>query len=249
MSMTKYLKIYNHIMHEYIEKKKIGEKIPNETEFAEKLKASRMTVNKSINSLVDEGYLKRKRGKGTFIISKTGNNSKDLGELLSYSEDMKKRNITPTTKLISYEFIEHPDEDLVNNMNLADDESIHKIIRVRYAKDKAISLDYTFLSNRYIKEIDYAKLTSSLFQYYEEDLGIVIKYSDQEIFAVNADEKVSELLHVPNGSPLLKITGLTADKFDKIFEYTEVFYVSDAYRLKKRAYRPHQEDKDELEKK
>jgi DNA-binding GntR family transcriptional regulator len=44
-----------------------GTRVMSETEIAEKFQISRITIRKAFGEMVDEGYLVRKKGKGTFI--------------------------------------------------------------------------------------------------------------------------------------------------------------------------------------
>ena len=44
-----------------------GEKLPNEIEFAQQLGVSRATLREAIRSLVDQGVLEVRRGRGTFV--------------------------------------------------------------------------------------------------------------------------------------------------------------------------------------
>ena len=46
---------------------KPGDKIPSENELCDKFEVSRMTIRQAINNLVEQGYLYRKRGIGTFV--------------------------------------------------------------------------------------------------------------------------------------------------------------------------------------
>jgi len=46
---------------------KPGDKLPSERQLSDETKLSRVTVNKAISALVDEGLLYRKRGLGTFV--------------------------------------------------------------------------------------------------------------------------------------------------------------------------------------
>lgn len=236
--MTKYTKIYNHVLNNYIKKLEINDMIPFELDLAEEFKISRMTVNKAINALVDEGYLKRIKGKGTFIVAKSSNNTKDLGELYSYSEDMHKRNAKPLTKILDYEYIERADDANIKLMGLSEGDSLHKIVRLRYLNNKPISIDYTYIPTKYIKDLDHSKLSDSMLEYYEGEMGIIIGYEDQEIKAAVADTELSKILEVKKGSPLLRIDGCMTNQYEEIFEHSIVYYVSDAYKLKKRAYRP-----------
>jgi len=48
---------------------KPGDRIPPETELCAKYGVSRITVRQAIHSLVEEGFLYRKQGKGTFVTS------------------------------------------------------------------------------------------------------------------------------------------------------------------------------------
>ena len=50
---------------------KPGEKIPSEKEIVKNCKCSLITVNKAVNKLVEEGYVFRERGRGTFVTPKS----------------------------------------------------------------------------------------------------------------------------------------------------------------------------------
>lgn len=239
--MTKYVKIYNHVLENYIKKLKVGDIIPFEVDIAEEFNVSRMTVNKAISALVDEGYLKRIKGKGTYIIAQSSNSVKDLGELYSYSEDMQKRNIRPQTRLLSYEFLESVDDYTREIMQMTEEDNLHKIVRLRYADEKPISIDYTYVVTKYVPELNSAKLTESMLVYYETEAGIKIGYEDQNITATIANEELANLLDISVGAPLLRIDGFLSTDEDEIFEHSEVYYIPDWYTLKKRAYRPTKE--------
>lgn len=46
---------------------KAGARIPNEFELAESYKVGRVTVRRAIEELVQQGYLTKRQGKGTFV--------------------------------------------------------------------------------------------------------------------------------------------------------------------------------------
>lgn len=68
---------------------KVGERLPAERELAEYHNISRMTVKKAIDILVDNNYLIRKQGSGTFVNDYQKNYS--ISPLLSFSQEMEKR--------------------------------------------------------------------------------------------------------------------------------------------------------------
>ena len=58
--------LMNYILHEPV---KIGEKIPNEFELAEKFGVGRSTVREAVKALVSKGILEVRRGAGTYVVS------------------------------------------------------------------------------------------------------------------------------------------------------------------------------------
>jgi len=80
-----------------------GDALPPEREYAEKYQISRMTVRQAFTQLVNEGYLYRLQGKGTFVAERKI--EQPLQGLTSFTEDMKARGFTPGNKLIKFEII------------------------------------------------------------------------------------------------------------------------------------------------
>lgn len=54
---------------------KPNDSLPSEREFAERFEISRMTVRQAINNLVNDGYLYRQKGRGTFVSEKSWSSS------------------------------------------------------------------------------------------------------------------------------------------------------------------------------
>lgn len=77
--------LMNYILQESI---KIGQKIPNEFELAEKFGVGRSTIREAVKSLASKGILEVKRGSGTYVISTNTLNDDPLG--LSKLEDKYK---------------------------------------------------------------------------------------------------------------------------------------------------------------
>lgn len=79
---VKYKAIYEDIKHkiqtgEY----PVGSQLPDEYSFCDQYGCSRMTVKKALDMLVEEGYVYRKQGQGTFVLSqKVRNGSIEISE-------------------------------------------------------------------------------------------------------------------------------------------------------------------------
>ncbi len=79
------------ILQEMIENEvlKPGQSIPTERELCVIQGVSRMTVNKAIMSLVNEGLIYREQGKGTFVAYPKVN--REISPLKSFSEQMERK--------------------------------------------------------------------------------------------------------------------------------------------------------------
>ena len=75
-----------------------GRCLPPERELCEMFSASRMTVRKAVDELVDEHVLYRIRGKGTFVLHEKIMQS--LTSLTSFSDDMRARGMTPSSRIL-----------------------------------------------------------------------------------------------------------------------------------------------------
>lgn len=69
---SKYKHLYNQLL-EQIERKEYrpGDKLPSEGELMEMTGASRDTVRKALDLLVQDGYIKKARGKAAEVLDKT----------------------------------------------------------------------------------------------------------------------------------------------------------------------------------
>lgn len=67
---------------------KVGDKLPNENDFANELGISRSTLREAIKALTSVGILEIRRGKGTFVTDSTVIESGDLGEINSGLGDL-----------------------------------------------------------------------------------------------------------------------------------------------------------------
>lgn len=101
--------IYYQIMEQLKSQIKNGElqpdaPLPSEREYSEQFGISRMTVRQALSNLVNEGFLYRQKGRGTFV--SRPKMEQTLQGLTSFTEDMKSRGMVPSSKLVDYELID-----------------------------------------------------------------------------------------------------------------------------------------------
>lgn len=66
----------------------VGDKLPNEIDFANELGVSRSTLREAIKILTTNGTLEIQRGKGTFVTNNTVIDSSDLNDIASGLDDL-----------------------------------------------------------------------------------------------------------------------------------------------------------------
>ena len=98
----------------YLLKKDLAEKIeneefpsdspiPSERELMEAYQVSRITVRKAIDELVNEGYLYKIQGKGTYV--KSDDKSSDLFAITSCTEDVLRLGMKPSKRVMVAEMV------------------------------------------------------------------------------------------------------------------------------------------------
>ncbi|HFE9852852.1 TPA: GntR family transcriptional regulator [Enterococcus faecalis] len=81
-----------------------GEKIYSEGDLKRKYNVSNTTVVKALNDLVNEGYLIRRQGEGTFVRKNLKHRKVLFSEKLSMSNNEKQKSVEETITLVSEEF-------------------------------------------------------------------------------------------------------------------------------------------------
>jgi GntR family transcriptional regulator len=204
-----------------------GSMISSEREFAENYEVSRMTVRQAINNLVNDGYLTRRKGKGTFVSGKKIE-QKLLG-LTSFTEDMKARGYNPASKLVSFKTIQ-ANHQLAKALEISQNEEVYEIKRVRLANDVPMAVETTFVPAQLISLKEIHIKEGSLYSQVE-NAGFHIDYATQSLEASVAREAESEILEIAKGAPVLLIQRQTYLTTGKPLEVVHSVYRGDRYKF------------------
>lgn len=199
---------------EKIEKKQFNsnEKIPSERELIQMYGFSRITVRKAIDDLVNEGYLYRMHGKGTFV--KGNVVQQDIVKLNSITHDILQMGKKPTRKVLSLK-IGQSYEQRAEELHITVDDKIVILDRIHYADDEAINRTTDYLPYKYFPNLEtYDFSVHSLFDVIEQTYHIKITKATRTIEAVHADEEIAQMLGVKKGIPILLFRGITYGMID-----------------------------------
>lgn len=228
-NMPLYYKVQNYIL-ELIKNNKLkeGDLIPTEMELSSMFNMSRPTVRQGLNTLVSKGYLKRLKGKGTFV-TKPKILQENTRFIESYNREMHNKGLIPETKVLEISIKICPDF-LVDKLGVEDGEKIIKLKRLRYAygdeeeNTKPILLTTVYIPyKKFPNLIMYDFEKRSLYEVFEEN-NVYIKKVLREIEAKLANKETSKLLQITEGSPIHFISSFGYLEDGSIIEYAESIY-------------------------
>ncbi len=206
-----------------------GDLLPSEREYAEKYDISRMTVRQAITNLAKEGLLYRQKGRGTFVAEKKI--EQDLSFLSSFSEDMKSRGLTPSSKLLRFKVITDKPK-IASNLKVKSNEPIYEIKRLRMANNEPIALETIYTPQKLVGTLTDQDITISFYDYIEQKLNKKINYGNQTIEASLANNEESSYLNINKGDPVLVMQRKSyLDNDKKPIEYVKSTYRSDKYKF------------------
>ena len=202
-----------------------GEVIPSEVEIAASFEVSRMTARQAVLNLMREGLVDRRRGAGTFIADNPLQRRE--GVLLSFTEDMKRRGLRPSSELISArkEIATAPD---LKMLNLKDPSTVIVIKRLRLADETPLALERVVLTTKCQKVLEEDLISGSLHDALRKN-GIQPTLASGWLKARLATTQEANRLDLPTKSPLLVETRVIEDQFGIPIEHTETAYAANRY--------------------
>jgi GntR family transcriptional regulator len=177
-----------------------GKFIPNEVDLSNQLGISRSTIRQSLNKLVYEGLLIRKRGVGTTVA--IGAVNIKIKNWLSFSQEMKSLGI-PIRNFELHVSWETPGEESKIFFNIEDDTEILKLERLRGDSEKPFVYFISYF-NPQIGMTGNEDFSRPLYDILSKEYAVNVKLSREEVSARAADEFLAKKLRVSVGTPILK---------------------------------------------
>lgn len=209
------------------------DKIPAEMDLCKQYCVSRITIRKALSELVNEGYLIRKRGKGTFVsLPKIEQN---LSSFYSLSEEFKKMGFFPHSDLLEFS-LQIPSPEICKALSLSEDNMAYYFKRLRYADDVLIAIEFTYIPADIflgIKEEDIKE--KHLYDVMRDCYGVIPIFAEESIGATLIGEKESIYFRLKKGCPAISINRLTYSN-DRCIEYTNGVIRGDKYKFKVKLY-------------
>ena len=175
--------------------------LPSERSLAEKYGVSRVTLRKALSELADDGLIFTIHGAGSFVSQPRV--TKRL-KLLSFSDEIRGRGLTPTTKIISTQLL-IPDE-LDNDATLEFiDEPTYKITRLRLGNSEPLSHETTLIAESIAPGLLELDLTKSIYSILQNQYNVKFDYAEEQISPVVVSSSMAQLLNLKKGQPAFEI--------------------------------------------
>ena len=212
---------------------KTGDSVASERELAKIHKVSLMTARHALAGLEREGLVERRRGAGTFVSAPKIH----FNKLMSYTEHMSSRGLTPRSRVLLAKVIEDESE-VAARLGLSATSALVKIERLRLTGEEPFALETVYLpASEFSGVVDAPLGRVSLFGTLEHDYGVELAYADEEVDATAVEGNVADLLQVPRGYPALRIRQVIYSTKGKATIYAIGFYRSERHRLFIRRFR------------
>ncbi|AEB75327.1 GntR family transcriptional regulator [Clostridium botulinum] len=219
------------IIRELIENDELksGDIIPTERELCKIQNVSRMTVNKAILALVNEGLLHRQQGKGTFVSEPK--KMHQLSELKGFTEEMNSKGFKTKTKILSFE-IKESTKKLQNIFSLDDqNKKIIEIIRLRETDKEPVAIETTILPYSLFSNMTKNSLDGkSLYQTFKTKYNYYPEKAKQVIEPIKLNDYECTLLNQKKNALALLFSRTTYTKQNSVIEFTKAIFRSDIYK-------------------
>lgn len=199
---------------------KPGSRFFSEEEISSQLEVSRPTVNRAINILIKNDYLKRVRGKGTIVKKLKGVSLVLMSTLLSFGEMVEKDGRGCHTVLLERNQ-ENSLASVSNALGIEPGGSVVHLKRLRFIDDKPLIVVDSYLPfSRFSKllEIDENRFVADLYGLLREYFAQEVVRAEREVMAARMSLMDAQLLEVELWEPCFRMKGVAYDSDGRAVE-------------------------------
>ena len=201
MATPIYRKIKDLIMQE-IEDKAANSPIDSERDMAVRFDASRMTVRKAIDELVDEGFLYRDKNKGTFVADRKLLKKNTAAEMLQ--EEI--------SEFIVMYFNVKDAADIAPILEIDQDDQVLSVVRLNTVNSKPTSVEEIFFIRNQISDADMKNLKNLL------DGRVT-----QKFIPMLVPVQFANLLKIKMNTPIIRVESVISSMSGKPLVYVRAY--------------------------
>lgn len=198
-----------------------GDSLPSEGVLAETLNISKATVRQCMGELSNEGYIEKRRNRGTVVLSRKLNIGYSVG-IADFSERIKELGMKPKTELLTLN-VEKCSKQTAIAFQLDQDTKVIHISRLRYANDLPIVYIDSFLpyeTCRFILSHDLEAESLYSILDHEPTGNLRVHRVTRTVFASEASPEIAEKFSMHAGGAMLTVETTAYNKDNIPVEYS-----------------------------
>jgi len=205
------------------------EQLPTETKIAERFGISKITVRQALQTLAEQGYIRREQGRGTFVALRKFDEGPR--ELTSFTEEMKRHNLAATSRVLARAIVE-ADARVAAALHLADSERVFVLKRLRMAGGEPMGIQTAHIPAALVPGLECESMENvSLYETLQRRYGLYPARARETYFAALADQDAAEGLGIAVGSPVYAVERVTLLPNEKPFEFVQSVMRGDRYSI------------------
>lgn len=221
LNRNKHIPLYIQLKEDLLQKVKEGiweieAQIPTEKELMEDYKIGRATVREALSLLVNEGYLYKKQGIGTFVARKYP--SLGFEPLISLTYPLEAMGVNHVNLILDKKII-IPDKHMLGAMKWKKTRPCFYLERMRYKDGTPIAMEESYFDESFKKYENLYDLTGSLARILVKDLKVTIKKVEQVIVPRVPTEEEKDRLKIDSSTLVFDL-----ERWIYIEEDLEPFY-------------------------
>lgn len=199
-----------------------GEALPSERDLCELTGASRVTIRKAVDQLINEGLLWRKQGSGTFVSERIEMPATYLG---GFTEDARARGQEPGSVWLIRNYA-NPTREEAAKLKVSTSSVVARLGRVRLSGGEPLAIEHAVVVESLLPPIE--EIGDSLYAALDSK-GNKPQKGRQKVRASLASPTEAGLLSIQENSEVLRIERVTWLDDGTVIEFTRSAYRGDRY--------------------
>lgn len=207
---------------------KQGDRLKTEKELQEEYGVSRDTIRRALSHLENEDYIVKRPALGTFVKHKKSDYQ--LSKMESFTEQMRRRGIAPSSEIVSIELVSNPGRQVVRELSLSEEEKCYRITRIRKGNESPMAYEIAHIPRKLCPDLQkHLDDTSSLYQIYEEVYHHRMGDGRIKLEADMPGVEIQKSLGISHDSPVLRMECTMLLEDGAPLYYVECYYIGAKY--------------------
>lgn len=204
--------------------------IPSENELARMYGISRVTARAVVTELVNDGFLYRVQGKGTFVAP---NRKMEMmgpawGGVNHQLEGMGKNT---RIRLVDFRIM-LPSVSIARKLNISQETPVRYICRVRYANDEPVSIHRAYLPSELCPTLTPEALEREpVRDILQREYNLRPVYIKETLEVSHATDFEADLLGMPPGNVTLLLEGIGYSKMNEAYQVASIVFNGEKIKL------------------